>query len=103
MRTIGTSRGQILGLFLVNGLLLGALGALLGVGLGAWGASESQAVMNFLEGLLGVDLLNPDVYFLDYLPAELRLPDLLEALAAAPVVARNSRRSTFSPPGAGRR
>jgi lipoprotein-releasing system permease protein len=83
LRTIGTSRGQILGLFLVNGLLLGALGAALGVGLGAWGASESQTVMNFLEGLLGVDLLNPDVYFLDYLPAELRLPDLLAVSSAS--------------------
>ena len=83
LRTSGTTRGQILGLFLTQGLMLGILGALLGVGLGAWGAAESQNMLKFLDGLLGVDLLNSDVYFLDYLPADLRAADLLGVVAAS--------------------
>ena len=83
LRTVGTTRGQIVGLFLVQGLILGSAGALLGVAFGAWGASESQHALKFLEGLLGADLLNSDVYFLDYLPAELRASDLLGVVAAS--------------------
>ena len=83
LRTIGTTRGQIVVLFLVQGLLLGSAGALLGVAFGAWGASESQNTLKFLEGLFGVDLLNSDVYFLDYLPADLRMSDLLGVVAAS--------------------
>ena len=39
--------------------------------------SQSAAFVSGLESLLGVDLINPKVYFIDYLPAELRLRDVL--------------------------
>ena len=83
LRTVGTTRGQIVTLFLGQGLMLGTVGALLGLALGAWGASESQHALKFLESLLGVDLLNSDIYFLDYLPAELRASDLLGVVGAS--------------------
>ena len=83
LRTVGTSRAQIVGLFLAQGLMLGSVGALLGLALGAWGASESQNAMKFLETLLGVDLLNSEVYFLDYLPADLRASDLVGVVGAS--------------------
>jgi lipoprotein-releasing system permease protein len=83
LRTVGTTRAQIVTLFLGQGLMLGTVGALLGLALGAWGASESQHALKFLESLLGVDLLNSDVYFLDYLPADLRASDLLGVVGAS--------------------
>jgi len=83
LRTVGTTRSQIVGLFLAQGLMLGSVGALLGLMLGAWGASESQNAMKFLEAVLGVDLLNSDVYFLDYLPADLRTSDLVSVVGAS--------------------
>jgi len=83
LRTVGTTRTQIVGLFLAQGLMLGTVGALLGLGLGAWGAAESQTAMKFLEGLFGIDLLNSDVYFLDYLPADLRGADLVAVVGAS--------------------
>jgi lipoprotein-releasing system permease protein len=83
LRTVGTTRAQIVVLFLSQGLLLGSAGALLGVVFGAWGASESQNVLKLMEGLFGVDLLSSEVYFLDYLPADLRLRDLLAVVGAS--------------------
>jgi lipoprotein-releasing system permease protein len=83
LRTLGATRARIVVLFLVQGLLLGTLGALLGVGLGAWGASESETVARLLEGLLGIDLVNAEVYFIDYLPAELRAADLAGVVGAS--------------------
>ena len=52
LRTVGTTRGQIVGLFLAQGLMLGTVGALLGLGLGAWGAAESQNAMKFLKEII---------------------------------------------------
>ena len=81
--TLGTTRRQIVQLFLLQGLLIGMLGSLLGVLLGAWGAAESETMARLLEKALGVDLINADVYFIDYLPADLHLADLLGVVAAA--------------------
>ncbi|MBK6660497.1 MAG: lipoprotein-releasing ABC transporter permease subunit [Proteobacteria bacterium] len=83
LRTVGTTRLQIVGLFLAQGLMLGVVGAGLGLALGAWGAAESQSAMKFLEAVFGIDLLNSDVYFLDYLPADLRSEDLLSVVGAS--------------------
>lgn len=83
LRTVGTTRAQIVGLFLAQGLMLGTVGALLGLGFGAWGAAHSQTAMKFLEGLFGIDLLNSSVYFLDYLPADLRSADLVAVVGAS--------------------
>ncbi len=83
LRTIGATRGHIVGIFLGHGLLLGILGAALGALLGAWGAHESVAVASLLERVLGVDLINSEVYFIDYLPADLELADLLSVTAAS--------------------
>ncbi|MEX2479933.1 MAG: lipoprotein-releasing ABC transporter permease subunit [Gammaproteobacteria bacterium] len=83
LRTQGATRMRIVALFLLQGALIGVLGALLGALLGAWGAQESEAVVRFVEALLGIDLINADVYFIDYLPADLRLGDVLLVMAAA--------------------
>lgn len=87
LRTLGTTPARIVSLFLVQGLMIGLSGALLGGLLGAWGAAESEPAARFIEHLLGVDLINADVYFIDYLPAELRLRDVAEVTLAAVVLA----------------
>ena len=75
LRTLGASPGEIRGLFLLHGLLVGVAGLLLGLaaGLGlAYGLAESFAAMtDFLGG-------SPmDEYFVRYLPVEVRGADLL--------------------------
>ncbi|MGE0485370.1 MAG: lipoprotein-releasing ABC transporter permease subunit [Gammaproteobacteria bacterium] len=87
LRTLGATRTSILGLFLLQGALIGLAGAVLGAVLGAWGAHESETVARFVERTLGVDLLNADVYFIDYLPADLHGFDVLEVGIAALLLA----------------
>ena len=86
LRTMGTSRRRIVALFLLQGLSIGIAGAMLGAGLGAWGAAESGVVATLIEGLLKIDLINPDVYFIDYLPAELRFGDVIAVTSASLVL-----------------
>jgi len=87
LRTFGTQRRHIIGLFLAQGLILGASGALLGVALGAWGAANSQRALEFFERMLDADLLNADVYLLDYLPAQVEAWDVLLVCGCALVLA----------------
>lgn len=76
LRTMGASRRNIVALFLLQGALLGLTGTVIGALLGAWGAARSNHVASAIERLIGVDLVNADVYFIDYLPAQLRAGDV---------------------------
>ena len=76
LRTMGASRFDVVILFLLQGLILGAAGVVLGAILGALGAAESNSVAKFIEAALDVDLINSDVYFIDYLPADLHFKDI---------------------------
>ena len=82
LRTMGAAQYEIVLLFLTQGLMIGVVGSMLGAALGAWGAAESNAVAQFIESTLEVDLINSEVYFIDYLPAELRPGDLATVTAA---------------------
>ena len=83
LRTMGAARSEVVLLFLAQGLMIGAVGSVLGAALGAWGAMESNAVAQFIESTLEVDLVNSEVYFIDYLPAELRPGDLVTVTLAS--------------------
>lgn len=83
LRTLGASRVSIIQLFLFQGTLIGVGGALLGAALGAWGASESEAIARFVESALDVDLINADVYFIDYLPARLDVGDVAAVVSVS--------------------
>ena len=83
LRTMGAARSEVVLLFLAQGLMIGAVGSVLGAALGAWGAMESNAVAQFIESTFKVDLVNSEVYFIDYLPAELRPGDLATVTLAS--------------------
>ena len=87
LRTIGATRRHILSLFLLQGAGIGAVGATLGAVIGALGSTKSESVAQFIESTLGVDLINADVYFIDYLPAELQTGDLVQVVMATLVLA----------------
>ncbi len=87
LRTLGVTRPRIVALFLLQGLLVGVAGTVIGAAVGAWGAAESEAVARAIEALVGVDLINAEVYFIDYLPADLRPLDVLAVTAASVTLA----------------
>ena len=77
LRTQGCSAGTVLGAFVVQGLLIGVTGVGLGVVLGLTAAEYANEVMHWLESTFGVDLIKADVYYIDYLPAQVQLGDVL--------------------------
>ena len=76
LRTLGASPGEIMTVFMIQGTLIGAVGTLAGLGLGALLALNVEQLVHALEAAVGVTFLAPDVYFMSDLPAELRAGDL---------------------------
>ena len=83
LRTLGASDKNILHIFIVQGLLIGVLGTLLGVIIGcsmAWLLPQSIAA---LERMLDYQFLSSTVYPIDYLPTDVRAHDVIVIAVAA--------------------
>jgi lipoprotein-releasing system permease protein len=86
LRTLGATPGQIMAIFMVQGTVIGVVGTLIGALLGIFAALNVSAGIAALERALGMRFLNADVYFIDYLPSQLMLADVLLVSAAALVL-----------------
>jgi len=76
LRTLGLTPRSVMGVFLVQGSIIGLVGTVLGVGCGVLLSLNIGEVMPALEGLLGVDLLPADVYYISDLPSDLQWSDV---------------------------
>ncbi len=83
LRTLGGSPREILGIFATQGTVIGVVGTALGVGLGLLLAANLTAVVRGLERLLNVTLVDPKVYFISELPAEVQAADLVTVAGIA--------------------
>ena len=87
LRTLGASPRSIMGVFVVQGAVIGVIGTLLGIVLGVLLALNIDVVVPFLERLLSVQFLSKEVYYINELPSDLQRHDVvtigLVALALA--------------------
>jgi lipoprotein-releasing system permease protein len=72
LRTLGASPRRVMGVFLVQGLVIGWSGVLLGVLLGVVLAINATEVVALLERLFGFRIMNPEVFVISRIPSELR-------------------------------
>ncbi|MEJ2601811.1 MAG: lipoprotein-releasing ABC transporter permease subunit [Gammaproteobacteria bacterium] len=75
LRTVGASPRGILSVFVIQGAIIGVIGTLLGLVLGALLTLNLEALVGFAEQTFGFKFLAADVYFISDLPAELRPGD----------------------------
>jgi lipoprotein-releasing system permease protein len=83
LRTLGASPRAIMGVFMIQGTLIGVAGTLAGLALGALLAVNIEQLVHWLEAAVGTTFLAADVYFISDLPAELRARDLLRICGTA--------------------
>lgn len=86
LRTLGASPRHITSVFIVQGTVIGVLGTLLGVFLGAMLALNLERLIAGVERLLDTKFLAADVYFISDLPAQLQWQDLLAIAMTALVL-----------------
>ena len=83
LRTLGASPRSILGIFIVQGALIGFIGLGLGIAGGVLLALNVDVVVPFIERLLGTQFLSKEVYYISNLPSELQWPDVITITAVS--------------------
>lgn len=83
LRTLGSSPGGILGIFMVQGASIGLVGTVLGLMGGLLLAANVEWVVANLERLLGMRVLSPEIYLISELPSEIFASDVLSITVVA--------------------
>ncbi len=86
LKTMGMGPRRIMGIFMVQGSLIGIIGTLLGVVLGIILALNVEAVVGAVERLLSIEFLSAEVYYISDLPSELRASDIFRFAGLALVL-----------------
>jgi lipoprotein-releasing system permease protein len=71
LRTMGASRGMVLRIFMLSGASIGVIGTLAGFGLGLVITRNLEAIRQFLQGVLHVNLFSAEIYFFTRIPAHI--------------------------------
>jgi lipoprotein-releasing system permease protein len=72
LRTLGMTQRGVIGVFLTQGVVIGVIGTLLGLGLGILIAANVSTIVPVLEQLFGFHVMDPSVYYITQIPSELR-------------------------------
>jgi len=78
LKTMGLGPRRIMGVFMVQGSLIGIIGTALGVLGGVILALNVETVVAAIEQLLSVEFLSAEVYYISDLPSELRWDDVIK-------------------------
>lgn len=85
LRTLGASPRSIGLIFLIQGALIGIIGSILGVVFGCLIAYNIETIIPFIENLLGLQFINPEVYFISQLPSQVNLNEVF-IIAATSII-----------------
>ncbi len=87
LRTCGLEPNRVARIFLVQGLVIGVAGTLLGTSLGLALAFNVDTVLPWLEAAFGFQIMPGDVYYVTDLPSEVHFLDVLLVSSLAFAVA----------------
>ena len=77
LRTLGASPRSIMGIFVVQGALVGVIGTLAGLALGLLVAFNIDVIVPALEQMLGASFLPRDIYLISRMPSEPQSGDIM--------------------------
>jgi lipoprotein-releasing system permease protein len=77
LRTLGASPGSIMGIFVVQGAMVGVIGTLTGLLLGLGVAFNIDVIVPALEQLFGASFLPQDIYLISRMPSDPQQTDIV--------------------------
>jgi lipoprotein-releasing system permease protein len=83
LRTMGATRGMILRIFILSGASIGVVGTFLGFVIGTEFALHIEAIRQFVQDIVGVNLFNAEIYFFTRIPAQVYASDVITVVAMA--------------------
>jgi len=87
LRTLGASPRSIMGIFVVQGAMVGVIGTLAGLLLGLGVAFNIDVIVPALEHLLGASFLPQDIYLISRMPSDPRQSDIVPVAVIALLMA----------------
>lgn len=76
LRTLGISPQSIMGIFMVQGVIVGAFGILLGMLGGILLATNLESLIKWIEHTFSVEFLSKDVYYISEVPSDMHWNDV---------------------------
>ena len=76
LKSMGVPSKGILKIFIIEGLVIGFVGTILGAILGLGAAFNLEKITGFVENLFGFKILASDVYYIDKLPSQVNPLDV---------------------------
>ena len=86
LKSMGASAKSIMKIFMLQGVIIGGIGTLLGTVLGLTVAWNIGPITRFIENLFGFKILPGDVYYLSELPALVNYEDVAIIVAGSILV-----------------
>ena len=83
LRTLGMSPRQIMQVFMVQGLVIGLVGVVLGTVAGILLSKNLGILVRFIESLTGNELMPADVYYISGVPSVVNPGDVLMVVGIA--------------------
>ena len=77
LRTLGAMPRTIMGIFIVQGSLIGAMGTVLGIFGGLALSLHVTQIVSMLERVLHVQLISSSVYYVNFLPSHIQISDVV--------------------------
>jgi lipoprotein-releasing system permease protein len=87
LRTLGASPASVMGIFVVQGAMVGVIGTLAGLLLGLGVAFNIDVIVPALERLLGASFLPQDIYLISRMPSDPQRADILPIAVIALLMA----------------
>ena len=87
LRTLGASPKSIMGIFMVQGAMVGVIGTLSGLLLGLLVAFNIDVIVPALERLLNASFLPKDIYLISRMPSEPQYSDIMPIVVISLILA----------------
>ncbi|MBL6735283.1 MAG: lipoprotein-releasing ABC transporter permease subunit [Shewanellaceae bacterium] len=86
LMTMGMSASRMMLVFMLQGMLYGIVGISLGLAVGVTIGLNLGSIVYVIEALIGHTLLSSDIYFIDTIPAQVLVTDVITVAAIAAVM-----------------
>ncbi len=83
LKSMGARARSIMKIFIIEGLIIGAVGTILGALAGLLAAINMEKIAGFVERVLGLEVFPRDVYYLDRFPSEVNPVDVVIIIIVA--------------------
>jgi lipoprotein-releasing system permease protein len=83
LKALGARTGQIIGVFVGQGIVVGVFGTLIGLATGIWLVQYRNQVSQWLSGVMGIEIFPASIYQFSEIPAEIVPSDIAIICASA--------------------